>query len=88
MPVVRNISFENIKCDSVISGITLDNLPGGVMENLYFKNIEMTAKTCLTADSVSCLNFENVTLTEDPSAGQAPDQAEGARIFIAPDYVK
>ena len=88
MPVVRNISFENIKCDSVISGITLDNLPCGIMENLYFKNIEMTAKTCLTADSVSCLNFENVSLTEDPTAGQAPDQAEGARIFIAPDYVK
>ncbi len=88
MPVVRNISFENITCDSVISGITFDNLPGGVMENIYFKDIKMTAKTCMTADSVTGLNFENVTLIENPEAGQVPDQAEGARIFIVPEYKK
>lgn len=88
MPVVRNISFENITADSVISGITLDNLPGGIMENLHFKDIKMTAKTCMTADSVTGLTFENVSFTEDPEAGQVPAEAPGARIFIAPDYKK
>ncbi len=69
MPKIRNIYCENIKCDSVNEGISFENLPGGVMENLYFKNIEMTASRCLFGDSVNCLNFENVKLTEDPSAG-------------------
>jgi len=66
MPSFRNIYFEDIVCDDVKSGITVDNVPGGVMENLYFKNITMTAETCLTADSVSGLYFENVNLTEKP----------------------
>ena len=66
MPSFRNIYFEDIVCDDVKSGITVDNVPGGVMENLYFKNITMTAETCLTADSVSGLHFENVNLTEKP----------------------
>ena len=87
MPVVRNISFENITCDSMISGITLDNLPGGIMENLYFKNINMTARTCLSADSVSGLNFENVNLVEDKTAGLEPADAEGIRTYFAPEYV-
>lgn len=69
MPVVRNICFDNIVCDSVQSGISIDNLPGGVMENLYFKNIRMTADKCLSADGVTGLNLENVNLTEEKGAG-------------------
>ena len=72
MPKVRNISFENITCESVTSGITLENLPGGVMENLRFKDITMTAATCMTVDSVDGLWLENVRLTEDKSAGGHP----------------
>lgn len=66
MPVFRNACFENITCDDVKTGITLENIPGGVMENIYFKNITMTAKTCLSADSVYGINLENVRLTEKP----------------------
>jgi len=87
MPVVRNISFENIVSDDVQSGITLENLPGGVMENLHFKNITMTAGVCMTTDSVSGLYLENVKLTEKPGAGQVPADAEGVRKYIAPDYL-
>ncbi len=72
MPIIRNVYCENIKCDSVSEGISFENLPGGIMENLYFKNIEMTAVHCLFGDSVGCLNFENVKLTEDPAAGGNP----------------
>lgn len=69
MPIVRSISFEDVVCESVISGITIDNLPGGIMENLHFKNVTMTAAKCLSADSVQGLNFENVHLTEKADAG-------------------
>ena len=74
MPVVRNICCENIVCDSVKSGITLENLPGGVMENLHFKNIKMRAATCMTSDSVEGLYLENVSFTEDPTAGCVPSE--------------
>ena len=74
MPTVRNISFDNIVCDSVISGLTLENLPSGIMENIFVKNVTMTAKTCLTADSVRGLHIENLNLTEDPSAGGVPSE--------------
>ena len=86
MPVVRNIFFENITAADVQSGITLENLPGGIMENLHFKDITMTAGVCMTTDSVNGLYLENVKLTEKPGAGQVPAESEGARIYIAPDY--
>lgn len=69
MPVVRNISLENITCDSVRNGITLENLPNGVMENLHFKNITMTAEKCLATDSVKGLYLENINITEEKGAG-------------------
>ncbi len=72
LPKIRNIYCENITCDSVSEGLTCENVPGGVMENLYFKNIEMTAALCFHADSVNGLNMENVRITEDPEAGGNP----------------
>jgi polygalacturonase len=68
MPTFRNVSFEDITCDDVTTGITIDNVPGGVMENIYFKNVKMTADTCFTADSVNGLYLENVVLVEKPKA--------------------
>lgn len=64
MPVFKNLYFENIKCDDVESGITIDGIPGGVMENICMKDIIMNAKLCMSADSVNGLNFENVRLTQ------------------------
>ena len=69
MPKVRNIFFENITADSVGTGISIDNVPGGEMENFIFKDITMTARTCMTSDGVRGLCLENVSFTEDPSAG-------------------
>ncbi len=72
MPAIRNIYCENITCGSVKEGISIQNLPNGVMENLYFKNIEMKAAICVAADGVMGLNMENVRITEDPTAGADP----------------
>ncbi len=69
MPEIRNIFFEDIVCDSVTTGITLENLPNGVMENIHFKNITMTAEKCMSADSVCGLYLEAVKLTEEKGAG-------------------
>ena len=74
MPTIRNIYCENIVCDSVKTGLTIENLPDGVMANLHFKDIEMTAATCMTTDSVDGLYLENVRLTEDKSAGCTPSE--------------
>ena len=76
MPKVRNIYCENITCDSVTSGLTLENVPGGVMENFHFKDITMTAELCMSADSVNGLYLENVRLTEKKGAGQKPSDSE------------
>ena len=70
MPRVRNICFENITCDSVGIGLSIDNVPGGEMENLVFRNITMTAVTCMTADGVKGLTLENVSFVEDKNAGK------------------
>lgn len=64
MPVFSNISFENIRCDDVEQGICLDGIPKGIMENICFKDITMTADKCLCADSAYSLNMKNVNLTE------------------------
>ena len=64
MPTFRNVYFEDITCDDVDIGISIDNVPGGVMDNIHFKNININATTCLTADSVSGLFFDNVNLVE------------------------
>ena len=68
MPLFRNVYFEDIVCDDVTTGITIDNIPGGVMQNIHFKNIRMTADTCLTADSVDGLCLEDVVLIEKPKS--------------------
>ena len=64
MPEIRNIYFENIVCDNLDIGISIDGIPGGKMENLYFKDITMNAVQCITADSVNGLNMENVKMTQ------------------------
>ncbi len=74
MPAIRNIYCENIVCDSVKSGLTIENLPDGIMANLHFKDVKMTAATCMTADSVDGLYLEGVRLTEDKSAGCTPSE--------------
>ena len=66
MPVIRNLYFENITCDEVETGITLDGIVDGRMENIYFKDITMNARLCMTADTVNGLNMENVKLTQIP----------------------
>ena len=65
MPVIRNISFENITCDNVETGIAIEGVPGGVMDNIHFKNINMKADLCMSTDSVGGLYMENVKLTEN-----------------------
>ena len=82
MPKIRNIYCENIVCDSVQSGLTLENLPDGVMENLHFKDLKMNAGICMTADSVNGLYLENVILKETPSAGQVPAESENAVVYL------
>ena len=74
MPAIRNIYCENIVCDSVKSGLTIENLPDGIMANLHFKDVKMTSATCMTADSVDGLYLEGVRLTEDKSAGCTPSE--------------
>ena len=64
MPVFKNISFENIVCHDVKSGITIDGIVGGVMENIHFENINMRAETCITADSIYGLNMKNVEIIQ------------------------
>lgn len=64
MPVFKNLYFENISCDEVELGITIDGVPDGKMENIYFVNVNMNAVQCMTADSVNGLNMENVRLTQ------------------------
>ncbi len=64
MPELRNIYFENIKCDETDIGIAIDGVPNGKMGNIYFKDITMNAVQCITADSVNGLNMENVKMTQ------------------------
>ena len=86
MPTVRNLYFENVTCDDVENGIMIANVPNGAMDNFYFKDITMNAAHCVTADTVNGLNFENVRIKEVAGAGQAPRDAENAKIYIAPEY--
>ena len=64
MPAFSNISFENIKCNRTELGICVDGIVGGVMENIYFKDIYINAEKCFSSDSVFNLNMDNVNLVE------------------------
>jgi polygalacturonase len=64
MPEYRNIYFENIECDNLEIGIAIDGVPGGKMENIFMKDINMRAEQCMTADSISGLNMQSVNLEQ------------------------
>ncbi len=64
MPIVRNISAENITCDEVTTGIAFENILDGCMENIHLKNITMGAEVCLAGDSVDGLYMDNVRLKQ------------------------
>ena len=59
-------NYEGIRCGEVELGIAIDGIPNAQMQNLYFKDISMNAKTCLTADTVDGLFMENVNLRQLP----------------------
>ena len=64
MPEFRNIYFENIVCENTDIGVAFDNVICGKMSNIYMKNVTIHAKQCLTADSLSGLNMENVNFVQ------------------------
>ena len=64
MPIFRNICCDGIVCDDTDVGISLDGVPGGVMENIHFRNVRMNARVCMSCDSVSGINMENVFLAQ------------------------
>jgi len=64
MPEFRNIYFENIVCENTDIGVAFDNVIGGKMSNIYMKDVTIHAKQCLTADSLSGLNMENVNFVQ------------------------
>jgi polygalacturonase len=66
LPMLRNISAENIFCGEAEQGIAIDGIPNATMQNLHFKNIEINARICLTADTVDGLFMENVRLRQMP----------------------
>lgn len=64
LPALRNIYCEDIRCEEVELGIAIEGIPNAVMKDLYFKDISMNARTCLSADGVDGLYMENVRLKE------------------------
>jgi polygalacturonase len=66
LPMLRNISAENIFCGEAEQGIAIDGIPNATMQNLHFKDIEINARICLTADTVDGLFMENVRLRQMP----------------------
>ena len=56
---------ENAPCTEAIAN-AIDGIQNAQMQNLYFKDISMNAKTCLTADTVDGLFMENVNLRQLP----------------------
>ena len=66
LPMLRNISAERVFCGETEQGIAIDGIPDATMQNLHFKDIEMNARICLTADTVDGLFMENVRLKQLP----------------------
>ncbi len=64
MPEFRNIYFENILCENTDIGLAIDGVPNGKMSNIHMKNVTMYAKTCMTCDSLTGLNMENVNFVQ------------------------
>lgn len=64
LPTLRRISARSIYCGEVELGIAIDGIPGAKMQELCFEDIEMNAKTCLTADTADGLTMRNVRLFE------------------------
>ena len=64
--MLKSISAENIFCGEVEQGIAIDGIPNATMQNLHFKDIEMNARICLTADTADGLFMENVHLRQIP----------------------
>lgn len=63
MPVIRNISVENLVCKNSNKGIFIEGIKGYEMENFYLKNIEVTSANPIHIEGAKNVNFENLTLT-------------------------
>ena len=62
LPTFRNIYIEDVQCENSGTAISIIGLPGNYLRELYFKNINIKAKSGLISAEVNDVFFENVNI--------------------------
>ena len=65
IPVIRNISLENVTVTESLSGVILRGIPDHPVENLHFKNVQVSGNMVEEISFVEGLHLEGVSLTKN-----------------------
>lgn len=79
VPVYRNITIENLHCESAVTAIVLRGLPDSPITGLKLKNVSITADLPGVISGADLTDFQNVkvrpTIMSDPTTQRAPQPA-------------
>ncbi|MDO8529630.1 MAG: glycoside hydrolase family 28 protein [bacterium] len=64
-PIIKNIYIKNVSGNSMDKAIGIFGLKDGIMENIFFKNIELQSKNKSDLKYARNIEFENVSLKID-----------------------
>ncbi|SFI21798.1 glycoside hydrolase family 28 protein [Halpernia frigidisoli] len=62
VPYFHDFHISNVNCESAETAFSFTGLPNKLIENLYFKNINITSKKGITGKNAANLYFENVKI--------------------------
>jgi exo-poly-alpha-galacturonosidase len=67
LPILKDVVVENIHCQNAATAITIAGLPNSPIENVSFKNCNISARAGASIDNASGISFSNVVI--NPASG-------------------
>lgn len=62
IPYIHDFYISNVNCESAKTAVSIEGLPNKLIENLYFKNINITSHNDVVGKNAAHIYFENVKI--------------------------